>query len=85
MDNLPLQANNLTHHLTGGDGDLFKARPGRLDKPGYAPTAIGYGLAILEKSLLSGVRFYFVDYYFVTHEGHLLLPSDISLCHEHRP
>jgi len=30
-------------HWTGGDGDLFKIRPGRLDKQGYAPTAIGYG------------------------------------------
>ena len=45
-------------HRTGGDGDSFKSRPGRLDKPGYSPTPIGYGR--LKGSKPKVVPFYFL-------------------------
>jgi hypothetical protein len=37
-------------HRTGGDGDLFKSRPDRLDKYGHAPMAIDVGMYLASRS-----------------------------------
>jgi hypothetical protein len=42
----------LLPHRTGGDGDLFKSRPDRLDKYGHAPMAIDVGMYVFSVALI---------------------------------